>query len=226
MVGGRPTLGRRPSDVTGERGVERGTDVGSVPSAAVDDDVPASGQHEQVAGRDGRGMLAGARRRQRQTERRSRRLTPRFSDEELEAVSVAAALAGLTATGYVAKVAVDVATARVRPVPTSVTDAIGELLAARYQVQKFSALVNQAVTKWHSTDEVPVQLLAVVGLVGRVLPRLEEAAAAVRVSQNDAARRRVLKPRTATARQAELAVRAPDREPGGAPAEARLAAPT
>ena len=87
-------------------------------------------------------------------------------------------------------------------------------------------LVNQAVAKWHSTDEVPVQLLAVVGLVGRVLPRLEEAATAVRVSQNDAARRRVLKPRTATARQAEVAVRAPDRQSGGAPAEARLAAPT
>jgi len=171
-------------------------------------------------------MSAGARRRQRQAERRSHRLTPRFSDDELEAVSVAAALAGLTATGYVAKVAVDVATARVRPVPTSVTDAIGELLAARYQVQKFSALVNQAVAKWHSTDEVPVQLLAVVGLVGRVLPRIEEAAAAVRVSQNDAARRRLLEPRKATPRQADVAVRAPDRAKNGAPAEARLAAPT
>jgi len=112
-------------------------------------------------------------------------------------VSVAAALAGLTPTGYVAKVAVDVATARVKPVPTGVTDAIAELLAARYQVQKFSGLVNQAVAKWHSTDELPAQLLAAVGLVGRVLPRLEEAAAAVRTSQQDAGRRRVLAPRKA-----------------------------
>ena len=210
------------------RGVEHGTDVGNAPPEAVadvDEAVPGSAQDEQVAGRGGREVSAGVRRRQRQAERRSHRLTPRFSAEELEAVSMAAALAGLTATGYVAKVAIDVATARVRPVPTSVTDAIGELLAARYQVQKFSALVNQAVAKWHSTDEVPVQLLAVVGLVGRVLPRLEEAAAAVRVSQNDAARRRLLEPRKATARQAEVGVRAPDRGSGGAPAEVRLAAP-
>ncbi len=137
----------------------------------------------------------GVRRRQRQSERRPYRLTPRFSEEELEAVVEAAALAGLTPTGYVAKVAVEVATARVRPVPTAVVDAIGELLTARYQVQKFSALVNQAVAKWHATDEVPAQLLGAVALVGRVLPRLEEAAAAVRAAQKDAGRRRVLGPR-------------------------------
>ena len=211
--------------------MEHGTNVENAPLQAVADDfdnaVPGSGRRDDpVAGHGGRKTSAGGRRRPRQAERRSHRLTPRFSEEELEAVSVAAALAGLTATGYVAKVAVDVATARVRPVPTSVTDAIKELLAARYQVQKFSALVNQAVAKWHSTDDVPVQLLAVVGLVGRVLPRLEEAASAVRVSQKDAARRRVLEPRKATARQADVAVRAPDRELRGAPAEARLAAPT
>lgn len=162
----------------------------------VDED---EGEAGQGAGAGGRVVSSGARRRQRQAERRPHRLTPRFSDEELEAVSVAAALAGLTPTGYVAKVAVDVATARVKPVPTGVTDAIAELLAARYQVQKFSGLVNQAVAKWHSTDELPPQLLAAVGLVGRVLPRLEEAAAAVRASQQDAGRRRVLGPRKATA---------------------------
>jgi len=128
------------------------------------------GEVAQAAVVSGKVVSAGARRRQRQAERRPHRLTPRFSDEELEAVSVAAALAGLTPTGYVAKVAVDVATARVRPVPTGVTDAIAELLVARYQVQKFSGLVNQAVAKWHSTDELPAQLLAAVALVGRVLP--------------------------------------------------------
>ena len=110
----------------------------------------------------------------------------------------ASALAGLTPTGYVAKVAVDVATARVKPVPTTAVEAIGELLTARYQVQKFSALVNQAVAKWHATDELPPQLLSAVGLVGRVLPRLEEAAVAVRASQHDAGRRRVLASRKAT----------------------------
>lgn len=180
-----------------------GTDVGDVlPEVVVIDGVDqvvtgGSGQDGPVVGGSGLVATAGARRRQRQVERRPHRLTPRFSEQELAAVSEAAALAGLTPTGYVAKVAVDVATARVKPVPTAVVDAIGELLAARYQVQKFSALVNQAVAKWHSTGEVPAQLLAAVGLVGRVLPRLEEAAAAVRVSQLDAGRRRVLAPRPA-----------------------------
>lgn len=173
-----------------------------------------SDQVGQVAGDGGLVVWVGARRRQRQVERRPLRLTPRFSEEELAAVSEAAALAGLTPTGYEAKVAVDVATARVKPVPTAVVDAIGELLAARYQVQKFSALVNQAVAKWHSTEEVLAQLLAAVGLVGRVLPRLEEVAA-VRVSQLDAGRRRVLAPRKAKTEPAPAAAGAPDGGAGG-----------
>lgn len=211
----------------GERGVEHRTDVGDAPPEVVVDDgdlgVTDSGQEVQVAGRGGPVVSSGARRRQRQAERRPHRLTPRFSDEELEAVSVAAALVGLTPTGYVAKVAVDVATARVKPVPTGVTDAIGELLAARYQVQKFSALVNQAVAKWHSTEELPAQLLAAVGLVGRVLPRLEEAATAVRVSQNDAGRRRVLSPRKAKPGPAGVGVGEPDAALAQAPVGPELA---
>ena len=176
--------------------MEHGADVGDAQSeVGVDGVDQVEPDSDEIAGGGGLVVSVGARRRQRQVERRSLRLTPRFSEEELAAVSEAAALAGLTPTGYVAKVAVDVATARVRPVPTAVVDAIGELLAARYQVQKFSALVNQAVAKWHSTEQVPAQLLAAVGLVGRVLPRLEEAATAVRVSQLDAGRRRVLAPR-------------------------------
>ena len=203
--------------------MEHGTDVdGGPPKVVVDEaDQVVTGDSEQlglVAGGGGLVVSVGARRRQRQVERRLYRLTPRFSAEELAAVSEAAALAGLTPTGYVAKVAVDVATARVRPVPTAVVDAIGELLAARYQVQKFSALVNQAVAKWHSTEQVPAQLLAAVGLVGRVLPRLEEAAAAVRVSQLDAVRRRVLAPRQAKTGPAGtgIAAGAPDGAPYGA----------
>jgi len=178
--------------------VGQGSGADSAQPAVVHDVAWAVGPGESPAGAGGGGAVAsvGVRRRQRLSERRSYRLTPRFSEEELEAVSEAAARAGLTPTGYVAKVAVEVATARVRPVPTAVVDAIGELLTARYQVQKFSGLVNQAVAKWHATDEVPAQLLGAVALVGRVLPRLEEAAAAVRAAQHDGRRRRVLAPRT------------------------------
>jgi hypothetical protein len=103
---------------------------------------------------------------------------------------VAAVLAGLTRTGYVAKCATDVAAARVRPAPTSMVDAIGELLQARHQVQKFSVLVNQAMAKWHSTDQLPPQLLRAVALVVRVLNCLEEAAGAVKDAQQDVRRRR------------------------------------
>ena len=178
--------------------MEQGSGADSGQPAAVHDAVEAVGPGvgARVAAAGGAVASVGVRRRQRQSERRPYRLTPRFSEEELEAVVGAAALAGLTPTGYVAKVAVEVATARVRPVPTAVVDAIGELLTARYQVQKVSGLVNQAVAKWHATGEVPAQLLGAVALVGRVLPRLEEAAVAVRAAQHDGRRRRVLGPRT------------------------------
>ncbi|MCU1692128.1 MAG: hypothetical protein JWM64_1219 [Frankiales bacterium] len=93
---------------------------------------------------------------------------------------VAAAVERLTPTGYVGKVAVDVAAGRLRPPPTGLVDALGELLEARRQVRKFSVLVNQAVAKLHSTGEMPAELGPAVALVGRVLPRLEGAAVAVR----------------------------------------------
>lgn len=84
------------------------------------------------------------RRRQREAVQRPHRLTPRFSDDELGDVLIAAVVAGLTPTGHVAKAAVDLASARLRPVPVAVTDALEELLVPRRQVQRFSVLVNQA----------------------------------------------------------------------------------
>ncbi|MCW2779359.1 MAG: hypothetical protein JWN17_3084 [Frankiales bacterium] len=120
------------------------------------------------------------RRRERLAVQRPHRLTPRFSDEELEDVRVAAVVAGLTPTGYVAKVAADVAAERLRPAPPGLVEALGELLVARRQVQRFGVLVNQAVAKWHATGELPAELLTAVALVGRVLPGLEQAAASLR----------------------------------------------
>ncbi|MCW2607568.1 MAG: hypothetical protein JWO60_2261 [Frankiales bacterium] len=142
------------------------------------------------------------RRRERMRVQRPHRLTPRFSDEELEDVLVAAVVAGLTPTGYVAKAAVDAAAQRVRPVPGAVGAALEELLVARRQVQRFSVLVNQAVAKWHATGQLPAELLGAVALVGRVLPRLEDAAAAVRRAHDHADRRPTVAERVAAA-QAE-----------------------
>ncbi len=120
---------------------------------------------------------------------RLHRLTPRFSDAELLDVHVAAVLAGLTPTGYVAKAAVDLAAERVRPAPPGLVDGLGELLLARRQVQRFGVLVNQAVAKWHATDVLPEELLRSVALVSRVLGRLEDAGLAVRQAQDAAASR-------------------------------------
>lgn len=146
-------------------------------TASVADTARGTGAPRPAARRPG---AAGPRRRQRQTEPRPHRLTLRLSDEELYLVSVAAAVERLTPTGYVGKVAVNVAAGRVQPAPTGLVDALGELLEARQQVRKFSVLVNQAVTKLHAIGELPAELGPAVALVGRVLPRLEDAAVAVR----------------------------------------------
>ncbi|MCW2605493.1 MAG: hypothetical protein JWO60_186 [Frankiales bacterium] len=93
---------------------------------------------------------------------------------------LAAAVARLTPTGWLAKAGVDVAAGLLRPAPSGLVGALEELVETRRQVQRFSVLVNQAVAKWHATEDLPPELLAAVGLVGRVLPRLEDAAATLR----------------------------------------------
>jgi len=120
------------------------------------------------------------RRRLRESEQRVHRLTPRFSVEELEDVTVAAALEGLTPTGYVAKAAVDVARGRVRPTPSTTADALAELLEARAQVRRFGVLVNQAVARLNATGEADGALEAAVAACTRAVGRVEEAAVAVR----------------------------------------------
>lgn len=120
------------------------------------------------------------RRRLREVERRAHRLTPRFSDAELEAIGVAAGLAGLTPTGFAAKAAVDVALARTSPVPVRTAEALGELLEARAQVRRFGLLVNQAVARLHASGELSGELGAAVAACTRAVGRVEAAAVAVR----------------------------------------------
>lgn len=93
---------------------------------------------------------------------------------------LAAAVARLTPTGWLAKAGVDVAAGVLRPAPSGMVGALEELVETRREVQRSSVLVNQAVAKWHATDELPSELLTAVGLVGRVLPRLEDAAVTLR----------------------------------------------
>jgi len=116
------------------------------------------------------------RRRLREVERRAHRLTPRFSDAELEAIGVAAGLAGLTPTGFAAKAAVDVALARTSPVPVRTAEALGELLEARAQVRRFGLLVNQAVARLHASGELSGELGAAVAACTRAVGRVEAVA--------------------------------------------------
>lgn len=128
---------------------------------------------------------------------RPHRINLRFSDDELADIEVAAGLAGLTPTGWVAKCAVDVAAGAVRPAPTGLVEAMTELLETRRQVVRFSTLVNQAMAKWHATGAEPAELVRAIALVVRILPRLEEAAVAVRGAHTG--RRRRVAPATASA---------------------------
>lgn len=145
------------------------------PTGAAKAQPAAAGEGE---GRGSRGPRT--RRRLRESEQRVHRLTPRFSVEELQDVTVAAALEGLTPTGYAAKAAVDVARGRVRPTPSTTADALAELLEARAQVRRFGVLVNQAVAKLNATGDADGALEAAVAACTRAVARVEEAAVAVR----------------------------------------------
>ncbi len=142
------------------------TAAAAVPDGLADEITPAGGRVR--------------RRRLREVERRAHRLTPRFSDAELEAIGVAAGLAGLTPTGFAAKAAVDVALARTSPVPVRTMEALGELLEARAQVRRFGLLVNQAVARLHASGELSGELGAAVAACTRAVGRVEAAAVAVR----------------------------------------------
>jgi hypothetical protein len=54
-----------------------------------------------------------------------------------------------------------------------------QLFAARTEVNRFAAHVNQAVTTLNSTGDVPPELVAAVALTARSVARLDELSAAV-----------------------------------------------
>jgi hypothetical protein len=82
----------------------------------------------------------------------------RLSDDEFDLVRIAAAGAGLTTTGYVAQMAVEVARGTVKPLPTSIGAVVRELIDATTQLRRYGVLLNQAVAKLNATGEAPVAL--------------------------------------------------------------------
>lgn len=135
-------------------------------------DLSADGPGEDAFGSRGRR----ARRRLRGSAPRPHRFTVRFSDEELEAVTAAASLAGMSIGGYVGSASVAVAIERVRPAPVGAVEAMEVVAGAQLAVNRYGVLLNQVVAKWHAMGQQPGELVAVLGRAEGVLSRLDEAA--------------------------------------------------
>ena len=109
---------------------------------------------------------------------RGRALLVRYSEEEYQAVCVAAGRAGLTATGYVASVGLSAAGGgeATGAVSGAAREALVELMAARVQLRKFGTNVNQAVAVLHASGQPPGWLEQAVRLTSRAVGRVDEAA--------------------------------------------------
>ncbi len=151
---GRPA--RRVADVQPAPAGERGAAAPAVDGAgrAASD---AKGAATAVEARS-----ASGRRRRRQVVARPHAVFARFSNEEFEVLGVAAAVAGLTPTSFVAARAVAVARGVVRPVPSGTAEVVRELVEARTQLVRFGVLLNQAVAKLNATGQVDGALVAAV----------------------------------------------------------------
>ena len=111
-------------------------------------------------------------------EHAQRRGTPRLSDEERDLVVKAAAEAGLTPAGFVAKAAIAASTAPGGPSTASgdLRELQRELFAARRAVNMFGSNVNQVAAAGHSTGELPVWAADAVRLCAAAVAQLDEVA--------------------------------------------------
>ena len=135
-----------------------------------DPDDPADTAHED-------GAVVVTRHRDHRFPAWGRRITVRLDDDELAAIELAAGRAGLTPTGYVGAVALAAARGTVPPAPSQTRQALAELMAARTQMRRFGTNVNQAVAALNATGESPEWLAQAVEVTGRVVRRVDEAAA-------------------------------------------------
>jgi len=132
---------------------------------------------------------AGRRYRQRGQTARDRRLTPRFTDEELSAIRAAADAAQMTLTGFCALAALAVARRQPgEPGPAGEATGVGaeelaemqrELFAARVAVNRAGTNLNQAVAQLTSTGEPPVWLEHAVDRVAKALQEVDALASRI-----------------------------------------------
>ncbi|MFD6756132.1 MULTISPECIES: plasmid mobilization protein [Micromonospora] len=104
----------------------------------------------------------------------------RLSDDEKRLLEVAAESAGLTPTGYAAKMAVEAATGQESNAASGdLRELQRELFAARRAVNMFGSNVNQVAAAWHSTGELPEWAAEAVRLCARAVDRLDQLTARI-----------------------------------------------
>lgn len=82
----------------------------------------------------------------------------RYDDAEHAALTAAAARAGLTAAGVLAKAGLSVAGHGPPPSQTADRELLAEVLRLRTVIRRYAVNVNQAVTVLHSTGQAPFWL--------------------------------------------------------------------
>jgi hypothetical protein len=89
---------------------------------------------------------------------RTRVVKARYDEQEYAALTAAAARAGLTAAGFLAKAGLSAAGEGRAPSQTADREVLAELLRLRAVIRRYAVNVNQAVAALHSTGQVPVWL--------------------------------------------------------------------
>ncbi len=97
-----------------------------------------------------------------------------YDDVEVASVRVAAQLAGLTPTGYVAAAGLTLSGAGVSPATSVDRALLAELLQARTALRRYGVNLNQAVAALKSGAGAPVWLLQAVSGCARAADRMDE----------------------------------------------------
>ncbi|WP_173157651.1 hypothetical protein [Phytohabitans suffuscus] len=122
------------------------------------------------------GGWVGRRYRKRGDTPRINRLTPRFTDEELQEVKVAAIAAQMTPTGFCAAAALGAARAGGSPEGgEQLAELQRELFDARVAVNRAGTNLNQAVAALNATGEAPIWLVEAVRRVVEAVRRIDAA---------------------------------------------------
>ncbi len=116
---------------------------------------------------------------------RASRVTVALDAAQRAAVDSAAGRDGLARGAWLGRTGLAVARPELTPLPAWSRQLVQELVDARRQLQRYGALLNQAVARLHSTGQA-VELAAAVAGCERAVLRLQQAAVAVDVAAHPA----------------------------------------